>query len=257
MGKIVPRRFEAPRVVPHTCSDMNSRPFFTLLMVAGIAASIGVNPAMASSARQNFQTLRAQAGAWLESLAMKTYPDSQARVRIGPVDERLHLPACPEPRFFLPHGGRIWGNGSLGARCEGAIKWSLYLTFESSLRGPGLVALRPLPARTVPGPGDLELRLVDYQQNPDQYLREFPPGSKLLRPLAAGQALLLGALDRPDVIRAGQKVQVMAAGAGFSVSQEGTALGRAAAGDTVKVKTPSGRIVQGIATREGHVAISP
>ena len=232
---------------------MKSRLFFTLFMAGLIAA----NPSMAGSAGQNFQTLRTQAGAWLESLAMKTYPDSQARVRIGPVDERLNLPACPEPRFFLPQGGRTWGNGSLGARCEGAVKWSLYLTFESRLRGPSLVAARPIPARTVPGPGDLELRLLDYQQDPDKYLREFPPGSKLLRPLATGQALLLDALDRPDVIRAGQKVQIRVTGSGFNVSQEGTALSGAAPGDTIKVKTASGRIVQGIATREGHVAVSP
>jgi flagellar basal body P-ring formation protein FlgA len=237
---------------------MKSRLFFILrtaiLLMVGALAD---DQTMASSSRQDFQTLRAQAGAWLESLAMKTYPDSQARVRIGPVDERLNLPACPEPRFFLPQGGRTWGNGSLGARCEGAVKWSLYLTFESHLRGPALVAARPMPARSVPGPGDLELRLLDYQQDPDKYLREFPPDSKLLQPIATGQPLLLGVLDQPDVIRAGQKIQVRATGSGFNVSQEGTALGRAAPGDTVKVKMPSGRIVQGIATREGQVAVSP
>lgn len=232
---------------------MNSRLFSIFLILVLHSA----DPALAGSARQNLDNLRAQAGAWLEALAVKTYPDSQARVHIGPVDERLNLPSCPEPRFFLPQGGRPWGNGSLGARCEGAVKWSLYLGFESRLRGPGLVAARPLPARSLPGPGDLELRLLDYRQDPDNYLREFPPGSKLLRPLATGQPLLLGVLDRPDVIRAGQKVQVMATGSGFNVTQEGTALGRAASGETVKVKMPSGRIVQGIATRTGQVVVSP
>jgi flagella basal body P-ring formation protein FlgA len=234
---------------------MKSRLFFILVM-AGLAACAS-NSTVAAPAKQNFQALRAQAGTWLESQAMKDYPDTQARVRIGPVDDRLNLPACPEPRFFLSQGGRTWGNGSLGVRCEGPVKWSLYLNFESVLRGPALVATRALPARTIPGTGDLELRLMDYQQDPDKYLREIPPGSKLLRPLAAGQPVLLGALDRPDVIRAGQKVLVVATGSGFNVAHEGTAIGRAAAGDSIKVKMPSGRIVQGIATREGQVAVSP
>ncbi len=224
--------------------------------MTGLAA-YAADSAMAGPARQNFQTLRAQAGTWLEFQAMKAYPDAQARVRIGPVDDRLNLPPCPEPRFFLPQGGRAWGNGSLGVRCEGPAKWSLYLNFEGVLRGPALVATRAMPARTVPGSGDLELRLMDYQQDPDNYLRELPPGSKLLRPLAAGQPVLLGALDRADVIRAGQKVLVVATGSGFNVAHEGTAVGRAAAGDSIKVKMPSGRIVQGIATREGQVAVSP
>lgn len=232
---------------------MKSRQFFILIMVGLFAADSG----MAGSTRQNFHILRAQAGAWLESLAVKTYPATQAKIRIGPVDERLNLPACPEPRFFLPRGGREWGNGSLGVRCEGAVEWSLYLTFESILHGPALVAARPLPARTVPGAGDLELRLLDYQEGPDKYLREIPPGAKLLRPLAAGQPVLLGALDRPDVIRSGQKVRVMVTGSGFSVVHEGTAIGAAAAGDAIKVKMPSGRIVRGVATPEGRVAVSP
>lgn len=236
---------------------MKSRLPFILFALGLMVGSAAANPVAAGAARQNLNTLRGQAGAWLEALAMKTYPDAQARVRIGPVDERLNLAACAEPRFFLPQGGKAWGNGSLGARCEGAVKWNLYLTFESRLRGPALVAARALPARSLPGPGDLELRLLDYQQDPDTYLREFPPGTKLLRPHAANQALILGAVERPEIITAGQKVQVVATGPGFNVSQEGTSLGSAAPGDAIKVKMPSGRIVQGIATRTGQVAVSP
>lgn len=212
---------------------------------------------MASPVRQDFQILRTQARAWLEMLATKNYPDSLAAVRIGNVDERLNLPACPEPSFFLSPGGKPWGNGSVGARCDGAIKWSIYLTFESRLRGPALVATHPLPARSIPGPGDLELRLIDYQHDPDLYPREYPAGASLLRPLAAGQPLLLNGINQPDVIRAGQKVQVIVTGSGFHVSQEGTALGNAAPGEAIKAKMPSGRIIQGIATREGYVAVSP
>jgi flagellar basal body P-ring formation protein FlgA len=225
-----------------------------LFLITGLFAT---HPSVAGSARQDFATLRAQAGIWLESQATKAFPDSQAQARIGNVDERLNLPACAEPRFFLPQGVQPWGIGRVGARCEGSVKWTLYLAFDSRLRGPALVAVHSMPARAVPGPGDLELRLLDYQQDPDKYLREYPPLSKLLRPLAAGQPLLLGALDQPDVIRAGQKVRVRVTGSRFNVSQEGIALGKAAPGDRIKVKTPSGRIVHGIATREGDVAVSP
>ncbi len=214
-------------------------------------------PAQAAGARQNFQSLRAQAGAWLEAQAQKQHPEAKVRVRMGPVDERLNLPACAEPRFFLPSGVDLFGNGSVGAKCEGASEWSLYMTFESRMQGPALVARRSMPARSVPDAGDLELRVLEYRQVPGMYPRELPPGAQLLRPIAAGQPVLLSDLRQPDVIRSGQKVRVTVAGSGFDVSQEGTALGNAAHGQRVKVKMPSGRIIQGVATREGNVAVDP
>lgn len=207
--------------------------------------------------RQNFQVLKAQAGAWLEAQALQSYPDSQVQVRMGPVDERLNLPACPTPTFFLPKGVRLWGNGSLGARCEGPAKWSLYLSFENALRGPALVAAAPLPARAQPGPNDLVLRLVDYQYDPERYLRQWSPGATLSKPLAPGQALLADNLSQPEVIRAGQKVRIVARGPGFDVTQEGVALGSAVPGDKIRVKTPAGRIIQGIAARDGSVQVAP
>ena len=161
---------------------------------------------MAAPPRQDFQVLRGQAAAWLEATTRKAYPDTRPQVRMGPVDERLHLPACAEPRFFLPHGARLWGNGSLGVRCEAPSPWSLYITYQASLRGMALVATRPLPARTVPGPGDVELRPVDFQQDPQRYLREIPHGAMLRHPLAGGQPLILGVVEQPDIIRAGRDV---------------------------------------------------
>ena len=207
-------------------------------------------------AHQDFHALRGRAGAWLEAQAMQAYPGTLAMVAMGPVDERLRLPACAEPRFFLPNGVRPWGHGSLGVRCEGEAKWGLYLSFDARLRGPALVATRALPAKAVPGTGDLESRLMDYRQPPETYLREYPAGAQLLRPLAAGQPLLLGGISQPDVIKAGQKVRAIASGSGFQAAQEGTALGNAAPGDTIKVRMPSGRIVHGVATPEGQVTVS-
>ena len=232
---------------------MKSRIFCIALM----ACLPALPQAHGGGLRQDFRTLRAAAAAWLEAEAVKGYPDTLARVEIGMVDERLNLPACPEPRFFLPSGVDPWGNGSLGARCEAPKPWSLYIRFASRLRGPALIATHPLPARYVPVAGDLELRLLDYDQDPDMYPRELPPGAQLLRPLAPGQALVLTGLRQPDAIRAGQKVRLTVAGSGFTVTQEGVALGNASQGQPVRVKTASGRIVQGVATRDGQVSIRP
>jgi flagella basal body P-ring formation protein FlgA len=222
-----------------------------LLMLCLSASSL------AGSTMQDFQALRAQAASWLEQEAARSFTGAQAQVKVGPVDERLRLPACAQPRFFLPAGARLWASGSLGVRCAGSADWSLYLGYDSQLRGPGLVAGRPLPARHLVAAGDVELGIVEYEQSPNLYPRELPAAARLARPLAAGQALLIDMFLQANVIQAGKTVQVRAGGAGFDVSQEGVALNSAAPGETVKARMPSGRIVRGTATRDGAVAVTP
>lgn len=226
-----------------------------LLPALAILAAPGF--ASAPAGQQDWQALRAQAAAWLQAEIEKTYPDVQVRTHVGVVDERLRLPACRQPLFFLPAGARLWDKGSLGVRCEDVAGWSLYLNYENRLRGPALVAVQAMPARHAPAATEVITRIVDYAQAPGLHLRTLPAGARLARPVAAGQAILADMLLLPKVIQAGSKVRVTAAGSGFAVSQEGTALGHAAAGDSVKVKMPSGRIVQGIVTPEGTVAVSP
>jgi len=237
-------------------SFLVSRLISTTLLLPGLT---GVAPLLAAAPppAQDFRALRAQAAAWLEGEVARTFPGVQVHARLGPVDDRLRLPACARPLFFLPAGVRLWDKGSLGARCVGDVNWSLYLTFEIRLRGPALVATQPLPARHAPTATEVESRIIDYAQAPGLHPRTLPPGTRLSRPVAAGQPILIDMLLLPNVIQAGRKVRVEASGAGFSVSQEGTALNNAAAGESVKVRMATGRIVQGIATIEGTVAVAP
>ena len=201
--------------------------------------------------------LRAEAAAWLMQQATTAFPGSVAEAEIGEVDPRLRLPACAESRFFLPANAPLWGRGSLGARCEAPTRWLLYLAYQSRLRGPGLVATRPLAAREQPAGGDIELRQIEYAQSPDLYPRVLPPDVRVNRPLAAGQPILISWLSLPAVIQAGRKVRLQARTAAFTVSQEGTALNAAAPGEMVRVKTPGGRIVQGTARQDGSVDVRP
>ena len=230
-----------------------------LLRFARLTAACLLTSAIpvAAAEHQDFQVLRQAAGRWLEAQAATAYPETLSRADVGGVDERLRLAACPSPQFFLPAGGRLWGGGTLGIRCAEPRKWSLYVSFQNHVQGPALVTTRPLPARAVPGPGDLELRQIEFEYAPDRYPREWPGEARLIQALPAGKPLLIDYLDMPEVVQVGHAVRVVASGTGFSVAQMGTALNSAAPGQGVRVKMASGRIVQGIATAEGHVAISP
>ncbi|PMC21431.1 flagella basal body P-ring formation protein FlgA, partial [Klebsiella aerogenes] len=60
-------------------------------------------------------------------------------------------------------------------------------------------------------------------------------GAVTLRNISPGQPLTLSMLRRAWVIKAGQPVQVMAEGDGFSISGAGKAMNNAAAEDSVRV----------------------
>jgi flagella basal body P-ring formation protein FlgA len=230
---------------------------FPVFLIFLTAASVLVPVrGLANGALLDVAQVRAQAAVWLEQQALAAYPGSVARASVGDIDARLRLPACAEARFFLPANVPLWGRGSLGVRCE-TPAWSFYLGYQNRVSGPALVALRPIAAREAPTAADIELRQIEYTQSPDVYPRSVPADTRVNRPIAAGQAIVIGALSLPDVIQAGRKVRLQTRTASFTVSQEGTALNTAAPGALVRVKTPGGRIVQGTAKPDGTVEVRP
>jgi flagellar basal body P-ring formation protein FlgA len=212
---------------------------------------------LAAAALLDAPRLRAEAEAWLEQQAMAAFPGSSAEARVGDIDARLRFPACADTRFFLPANATLWGSGSLGVRCEAPAPWSFYLSYRNRLSGPALVATRPIAAREQPSGGDLELRRIEYTQSPDLYPRSLPVDARVNRPIPAGQAIPINWLSLASVIKAGSQVRLLARAVGFQVTQEGTALNSAAPGERVRVRTPGGRIVQGIAQQDGTVSVNP
>jgi len=227
-----------------------------LLLLAGL---LMVSAQAAATQWQDWDALRQQAADFLLKQAAESHPGHKTRVEMGPVDPRLRFPACTAPTFFLPPGNRSWGNGNLGVRCETPEAWSLYIGYQIQVRGPALVAKRPLAMRAPLNAADWESKEVDYDTDPGAYprdLRNFP-GATLARPVPAGTPLVIDMLRRPQVVRSGQRVRIVIEGSGFQVSQEGIAQNNAHTGETVKVKLDNKRYVQGTAQANGTVQVSP
>lgn len=227
---------------------------FFLLLTGLLTSPSRSDPAVALI---DVLALRAQAAAWLEQQAIMTFPGVTAVAEVGEVDSRLRFPACAEPRFFLPSNAPLWGRGSLGVSCDAPSPWSLYLSYRNRMSGPALVATRPLAAREAPVAGAIEIRQIEYAQSPNLYPQVLPRDARLNRPVAAAQPLLIGWLSLPTVIHAGRPVRLQRRTQTFTVSQEGIALGSAAPGGNVRVKTPGGRIVHGTAQQDGTVEVRP
>ncbi|MDW8323565.1 MAG: flagellar basal body P-ring formation chaperone FlgA [Burkholderiales bacterium] len=208
----------------------------------------------------NAEALREAARRYLIEALARTDAGLRAQVEIGPLDPRLRLPPCAQPEFFLPPGARLQGHGSVGVRCgQAASPWTLYLGYRIHLAGPALVARVPLAARQTIRPEDVEVRVIAYERAPGDYLRERAQltGAILAHPVAAGQALTIDRLSHTPLIRPGERVRLQVEGAGFVVSQEGTAQNAAAVGEVVRVRTDAGKIIQGVATADGSVRVRP
>jgi flagella basal body P-ring formation protein FlgA len=207
----------------------------------------------------NTESVRTAARHYLGSQIAATYPDSTAEITVGSVDERMNLSECPTPSLSLAAGSHLWGTGSIGVRCEAPANWNLYLSYSIRLKGPALLAQRPLPSHYAPTARDLTNAEVEYKSDPGRYPRnpDNLHGATLTMPVAKGTPITIDLLRVKPLIQAGQRVQIRSGGDGFVVSQEGIAQQQAGVGELLRLKLASGRYVQGIVQDDGTVYIKP
>lgn len=210
------------------------------------------------------ELLWASDGGWQEVLTRfvrDQIPSVPGRLTVTAGEVARSRASCPAPEVFLPPGGHLLGQGTLGIRCpapsDGAAPWVLYVPVYVHLKTTLVVASRPLSPEHVLEEQDL----VEQQgeaQRPDVVTRMSDAVGKVLKQgVASGQALHLSMLRPVFVVHKGQTVPVVVEGHGFKISTEGQAMNDAVSGDTVQVRTASGRLVTGIAGNDGQVEVSP
>jgi flagellar basal body P-ring formation protein FlgA len=183
----------------------------------------------------------------------------QVIVSPGKIDNRITLPNCPELVPFIPTGGRLWGNSSVGVRCNSQTSWTIYVQVDVQVMANVIHVARPLTQGRPLTVDDITLINVNLTQmpegiftDPSQVIGKIPISS-----LATGQPIRQHSLRLPHIILRGQKVKLNVQGRGFSVSSEGHALADAAEGQVVQVRNQSGRIISGIALPDATVDVHP
>lgn len=173
------------------------------------------------------------------------------------VDPRLKLRKCDRLQPYLPSGSKLWGNSSIGVRCTGPETWSLYVPVQIKVANQVLVAVRPITSGQQVQAEDVELQMRDITKFAGSALTSLDQvaGRHVVAPVPNGTILRAEMLRAANIIRQGQTVQVSAKGNGFTVSSDGQAMGNAALGQVVTVKTRSGQLVKGIARSEGVVEV--
>lgn len=218
-----------------------------LVVTAALAAALpGVRAAAAGPA------LDAQLAERVQALVQNHAPraaDGAAAPRVvvelGQLDRRLRLAPCERVEPRLPPG-HFWGRTRVGLRCvEGPTHWQVWLPLTVRVFAPALVAAAAMPAGAVLGATDLQVAEVDWAASPQTPHVRAPElvGRTLARPLRPGQAIYARDLRQRQWFAAGETVQVLARGAGFTVTGEALALGPGLEGRTVRLRIESGRVI--------------
>jgi flagellar basal body P-ring formation protein FlgA len=185
-------------------------------------------------------------------------PGLRVDVRIGQLDPRLKLAPCANVQPYLPAGMKLWGKARIGLRCADAgVRWNIFLPITVDVFGPGLVAVAALPAGAVLSAADLKPGTVNLSASPSAVLAaaELAIGRTLAKPLSPGDALRDADLRARQWFAAGDSVRIVAGGSGWRIHGEGQALNPGLEGQTVRVRTESGRIVSGVAAGDRMVEV--
>ncbi|WP_321850198.1 flagellar basal body P-ring formation chaperone FlgA [Burkholderia diffusa] len=252
-------------------SANSARPAIAARMAAARAASAApaprapaaaANPAQATAAsqpatpagQQDPDTIRRTALAFLQQQIAGLPGKTTATVATA---FPRGLAACTTLEPFLPTGARLWGRTTVGVRCAGERPWTVYLQAKVAVQATYYVAARqitpgePLTAADlVARDGDLTVLPLAVITDPAQAV-----GATALARISAGLPLRQDMLKSAASVSAGQTVRVVAAGPGFTISADGSALANAAPGQSVRVRMAAGQIVTAIVKDAGTVEI--
>jgi flagella basal body P-ring formation protein FlgA len=184
---------------------------------------------------------------------------SRVDIQVGPLDARLRLAPCQRIEPYLPPSARLWGRTRIGLRCvQGPSHWNVYLPITVKVYGQALVATAPLSVGSVIGGADVVLAEVDLAEDASTAMMDanLVVGRTLARAVNAGQSVRQAHLKPRQWFAAGETVQVIAAGTGFSVAGVGQALTPGMEGQTARVKTESGRVLTGVPVGERRMEFS-
>lgn len=192
-----------------------------------------------------------------EAFARTQAQELPGRVEIEalPLDPETRLARCESLQTTLAPDQRMWGDTSVAVRCVRPRVWSVMVPVSVKVFAEAVVTARAV------GRGQV-LTATDLSQR-NQELTKWPTGP-ILDPKeaigkAAAAALPAGTTLRAEMLRAPfavtewQRVRVIFPGDGFRASSTGRSLGDASVGETVSVRTASGKVVQATVLSPGVV----
>lgn len=169
-----------------------------------------------------------------------------------------HLPACTAPEPFFPNANQSSvGRVSVGVRCGEERRQVRYLQANIDIIGSYAVARRDIERGTLITRDMLSQREGNLGDLTAQALTEKDEivGMVAQRPIRSGSTFQAHHLQAPHLVERGQRVNVIAQGAGFRISREGEALANGAYGERIRVRFDTREIVTARVIEQGVLRI--
>jgi flagellar basal body P-ring formation protein FlgA len=180
-----------------------------------------------------------------------------ATVEAVAVDERLKLPQCDVPLATETVRPLQRGQATVAVSCAGASSWRLFVPLRVTQQVGVLVARHDLAAGKALAASDIETRRLAATALPYDYLTDATDvvGLVARRALPAGSVLVGASLERAELVARGASVTLISGAGGVRVKSNGVALEPGRAHERVRVRSESGRIVEGVVELSGEVRV--
>ena len=182
-----------------------------------------------------------------------------AIVRAQNLDARLRLAQCDRPLTAAIAGdGQLRSHTTVAVRCEGTVRWTLYMSVTIDSEFSVLVARHALMRDTELTAADFDLVQRHLPGLSTDYVTQLATitGQRLRKPIAGGEALGMDALTPSNAIHRGQQVTLISGSGDFQVRVGAVALADGRIADRIRVQNLSSqRVVEGIVRSASEVEV--
>jgi flagella basal body P-ring formation protein FlgA len=202
---------------------------------------------------QSPDSIRAAARA----LVMAEAGEQAIDVETVAVDERLKLPRCSQALHAELQNPLRSGRGTVAVSCAGATPWRLYVPVRAVQQIEVLITRRSVQAGTILSAEDFVATPRPSTALPLEYLTDAQQavGLTVRRTIPAGTVLAPGVLDFPQLVERGSLVTLISSGGPVFVKSEGVALEPGRLKQRIRVRSQSGRVVEGMVQAQGQVRV--
>jgi flagellar basal body P-ring formation protein FlgA len=248
----------------HIKGDLLNAPNYRRMargLLSALLLSLTIHAGEVAAGENSIQTqesIREAVRAFITQGINKQYPHYE--IKVSNLDPRLKLAACKIPlQGFLPVGGQLIGNTTIGVRCVGSNPWTIYVPAFVKAMIKVVITSHPILRHATISSDDIRLEERDVTSGSDSYIYnpEHVLGKVAKRALTTSTPLTPDMLNEPLLVRRGQQVIILAEGPGIQVRMAGTALMDGTEGQIIRAQNKlSKRTVEGQVIQPGIIKVN-